>query len=251
MVDEFDGRLEPALAEYDALLRDAPSDDARFRRAECLGKLGRVAEARAQLAEIRRLRDLTEVDRTQIGILLAVWDLGLGKERRGYARLEDELGDGGEGASYYRALGRSTILEHAMAEADAIGFGGSDRRDGRALEERAALVALAEEQLAGIVRLGETWFALRGFVRLGESYEDLGLDLLAEPLPAGLTEARASVGRDELEERVEGIWMKGRRFYDRGLELAAAETWTTDPVPRLQEGWDRVVARVDELGSAR
>ncbi|MCB9684575.1 MAG: hypothetical protein H6735_06035 [Alphaproteobacteria bacterium] len=246
---EFEGRLPEALAAYDALMVDAPSDDTRFRRAECLGKMGRVTEARDQLDDIARVRALSEADQIKVNVLLAIWDLELGKERKALKQLDRVLDGAGEEAGYYQAMARNVLLHHALDQADDLAFDGSDRAKAKALERRAGLIALSEDQLAKTITLGEVGYALDGFLRLGRSYEDLGVDLLAESPVRGLTEAQLAINRDLLEDRVEKVWVKGTLFYDRAVQLAARENWTGAPLADIHTSWERLEARVDGLSA--
>jgi hypothetical protein len=247
---ELSGELDRALAMYDALLVDRPDDeDVRFRRAECLGKLGRYAEARDALAGLG-LTGRPEADRLKMSLLEATWDLELGRDRPALRRIDRELARAdASSAPWYQGLARHAILVHATATAEALVFEGSDGRKRRALEQRAALIALAEQELAALVRLDSdaTELTLDGFARLARTYEDLGDDLLAEPPLEKLTEDQRRINRALLLERVQKVWVKGTLYYDRGLELAATRDWTGEPVPTMHAAYDQLVARVDGM----
>lgn len=251
---EYDGDLEQALALYGALLAEEPGDeDVVFRRAEVLGKLGRYAEARDQLDVLfhgNGVKGRAPADELKLRLLEATWDLELGKARRGLKRLDRALAAADPAtAPWYQGLARRAIVAHATSTAEALVFVGSDGEKERALEQRAALIALAEQELAALVRLdpSATEHALDGFVRLARTYEDLGDDLLAESPLVKLTEEQRALNRKLLLERVEKVWVKGTLYYDRGLELAATRDWTAEPVPTMHAGHDALVAKVDSL----
>lgn len=248
---EFGGDPARALGLYDALLADRPDDDVRFRRAECLGRLGRYAEARDELGRIGHLRDRPDVDRRKVGLLEGIWTLEVGKVRPGSKQIARELEAAAPGeATYYQAAARHAILVHATTTADALAFVGSDRAKAKALEQRAELIALAEAQLAELVRLGEPTFALDGFRLVGRTYEDLGADMLAESPLDKLTPEQQRINRELLVGRVEKVWVKGTMYYDRGLQYARIEDWTAEPVATITAGMEALQARVEGLATA-
>jgi tetratricopeptide (TPR) repeat protein len=244
---EFEGRLDEALARYDALLVEDATDDVRFRRAETLGKLGRFDDARLALREVSGRSGLGPADRVKLEALEGAWDLGRGKVKKGEKALRRLIeAPPSEEPTFYLALARLTLLERATDTAAGLAFTGSDRERARNLERRAALVLDAEQQLAGLIRLGETRPALDGFVAVAATYLDLGDDLHAEPIPAGLTEAQSAVYREELGKKVEQVWVKSTLYCDKGLEYAARQDWTTAPVPALVAQRALAEARIDE-----
>ncbi|MEQ1504216.1 MAG: tetratricopeptide repeat protein [Myxococcota bacterium] len=247
---ELGGDPTQALALYDALEQAAGADvpdDLRFRRAECLGRLARYDEARDELRQLPNV-DRPALDQLKIDVLEGIWDLELGRERRGYRGLGDALDRAEPGVgTYYQAAARHAILARATDAAALLVFDGSDRAKGKALEQRAALIEVGNEQLAEIVRTEETGFALDGFVRLARAHRDLGQDLLDESPLVKLTEAQRAINRDLLEDKVEAIWTKATLYYDRGLGLAARMDWTSEPVGTMHAEYDAVVAMVDRL----
>jgi tetratricopeptide (TPR) repeat protein len=255
MAYELGGEPQEAIAIYDALEgaypRRAVPDDLRFRRAECLGRLGRVREARV---ELRRLPDppraspRAPADLLKIEVLTGVWDLQLGRQRRGYRRLARVL-DGADPAEAprYQALARHRLLADALDAAALLVFEGSDRRKARVLRERAELIQIATEQLAQLIPTEQTDLVLDGFLRLGRAHHAIGLDMLAESPLEELTPDQRAINRDLLEERVAAIWVKATLFYDRAVGLAARMDWTAEPVPTLRAEHRALLDAVDAL----
>jgi hypothetical protein len=246
---EFDGRAEDALVAYDALMAEDPTADVRFRRAETLARLDRYDEARAALAALPGANALAPTDAVKVAALEAAWDVRRGKVKRGERHLRRLVAEpASEEPTAYLAIARLTLLELATDRAEVLAFDGSDRERARNLQRRAALVLEAEQELAALIRLGETRAALDGFVAVAETYRDLGDDLHAEPIPGGLTEAQAAVYRDELGKRVAQVWAKSTLYCDKGLEYAARQDWTGAPVAELTAQRALAASRVD--GSA-
>jgi hypothetical protein len=226
-----------------------PTADVRFRRAETLARLGRYDEARAALAALPRAATLAPVDAVKVAALEAAWDVRRGRVKRGEKHLRKLVAaPASEEPTYYLATARLTLLELATDRAGSLTFDGSDRERARNLERRAALVLEAEQELAALIRLGETRAALDGFVAVADTYRDLGDDLHAEPIPGGLTEAQAAVYRDELGKRVAQVWAKSTLYCDKGLEYAARQDWTGAPVAELTATRALAASRID--GSA-
>lgn len=243
---EFEGDLAGALAAYDALIAEDPTPDVRFRRAETLGKLGRFDEARAALRELDLGREVGAVDLVKLEALDGVWSLESGRVRRGQKHLRALVeAPPSEEPTFYLALARLTLLREAARQAAALEFEGPDRRRATTLQQRAKLVLEAEHQLADLIRLGETRAALDGFVEVAGVYLALGDDLHAEPTPAGLTEAQASIYREELGARVLDVWKKSLLYCDKGLEYAARQDWVADPVGGLTAAKGVATTRIE------
>lgn len=253
---ELGGQPALALEIWDALVAadwaDGLPDDVAFRRAECLGRLGRVTEARRQLAALGSDRDRDSLDRLKLDVLEGTWTLAEGRERRGLKQLRAALDEAPEGVgTWYQASGRRALLDLATTQAAALRFEGSDGAKRRALERRAALLEVANEQLVALVRLEEPAWSLGGFVAVGDAWLALGQDLLDESPLVRLTEEQRAINRAQLEERVEKLWVRASQYYDRGLQLAARHAWTDEPVPTLRAGQAEAIRRVDALAAAR
>lgn len=248
---ELGGDPARALTLYDALVADSPvgqvSDDLRFRRAECLGRLQRYEEARKELAFLSR-GQRPPLDQLKIDVLLGTWELELGRTRKGYRLLGEALArTPPEVGPYYQALARHALLEDALQSAAVLRFEGSDRAKKRALERRAALIEVGNEQLAGIIRTEQVDLALDGFLKLGQAHAAIARDMLDESPLKGLTEEQRALNRQLLGEQVEGIFVKATLYYDRALQLAAKMDWTGEPVPTIRAEYDALVAEVDSL----
>jgi tetratricopeptide (TPR) repeat protein len=248
---ELGGDPDEALRLYDALEAawavSAVPDDLRFRRAECLGRLGRYGEARAELGRLTRV-ERPALDQLKIDALLGIWTLELGHTRRGLRSLERTLAGAEAGVgTYYQAAARHAILAGAIDDAEQIAFVGGDRAKRRDLERRTGLIRIANDQLAAIILTDETSFSLDGFLRLGRAHASLGRALLDESPIRGLTDEQLAINRGLLEERVRAIWVRGTLYYDRGIQLAARMGWTGEPVPTLRAEHEALVDQVDGM----
>ena len=149
--------------------------------------------------------------------------------------------------TYYQALARYAILSNAVEAADAIQFKGSDRKKGKALEERARLLEIGNEQLAEIIRCQEVQMALDGFLKLGRAHKQLGADMLDESPLTRLTPEQLAKNRDLLRKKVERVWVKASQYYDRAIQFAARMDWTGEPVPTMKAEYEALLAEVDGL----
>jgi tetratricopeptide (TPR) repeat protein len=248
---EYGGDPQEALAIYEALegaytVAEIP-EDLRFRRAECLGRLQRYPEARKTLKSLPRT-DRPPLDQLKIDVLMGSWELELGHSRRAIRKLTHALADAPSGVgTYYQALARHALLEQALQSAEQIPFEGSDRAKKRALEERAALIEVGNEQLAEIIRTDEVSFALDGFLQLARAHASIARAMLNETPVGYLTEEQQVMYRKMLAEQVEGIFVKATLYCDRALELAARMDWTGEPVPTLRAEQQAIVAEVDNM----
>ncbi|MEZ4241245.1 MAG: hypothetical protein R3F59_34825 [Myxococcota bacterium] len=251
MAFEFDGDFVAAMAIYDALEAAWPAgqvpDDLRFRRAECLGRLDRFREARKELRRLPHV-DRPPEDRLKIDALRGIWEVELGKQRRGYRRLHRAIDEVDPSwAPRYQALARHEILVRATETAALLTFEGSDARKARSLQERATLIAAADTQLAQLVPLEQTDLLLDGFLRQARAHRALGRDMLDESPLSKLTDAQRQVNRDLLEERVAAVWTKASLYYDRGVMVAARMDWTGEPVPTMKREYAATLDEVDAL----
>lgn len=246
---EYGGKPEEALAIYDALEAAYPEreipDDIRFRRAECLGRLSRYDEAREELAALPAGRR-PPLDQLKIDVLLGIWEIALGKHKKGIKRLDKALERAEPSVgSYYQALGRDALLDQALAAAKELRFDGSDKQKKSALQERAALIEVGNNQLIAIIETDEAAFALDGLLALGRAHADIARDMLNESPVAGLTEAQQAIYRETLAQHVEGIFVKATLYYDRAIELAAKMDWTEEPLPTIQRERQALIDEID------
>lgn len=224
---ELGGDPARALPLYDALLAEQPHDaDVAFRRAETLGRLGRHGEALAQLDQVEDLGDWTGGDRMQLDLLRAVFELEAGfKPRRPLVRLQEALERAQpHEAPYYQARGRHLLVRMAVRDAEALAFDGRERKKRRRMEQRAALVRIATDQTVALIALEVPELVLDGLLALGQAHEAFGDAMLQESWRGRLRrldpDQRAHY-EAERAQRVEALWVKAARFYDRGLRHAA------------------------------
>lgn len=255
---EYGGRPEEALALYDVLL-SAFTDpgrlaDVRFRRAETLARLGRHEAALAQLDELGGA-ERTPGDRIKIDILRGLSELESSDrkiEEIGFERIQAALATAAPiDAPWHQAQARARLAELAVNEAETIAFRGSRKRKARLMDDRAALVTLAADQIVPMIALEAPQWLLPTFLAAGRAHEDFGVAMLAESKVRGLNEAQRALYDQRVRERVEQVWVRASQYYDRGLQYAELTGWEGPETEALRAALAQVVARVDALAEAR
>lgn len=252
---EYGGRPEEALPIYDALLaafsEPGRAADVRFRRAETLLRLGRHAEALAQLDEISGA-ERTPSDRIKVDLLRGLCELestDRAVEEVGFERIRAALDTAAPiDAPWHQAMARARLAELAVNEAATIAFRGSRRKKAKQMDERAALVTLASEQIVPMIELEAPQWLLPTFLAAGRAHEDFGAAMLAESRVRGLSESQRALYDERVRERVEQVWVRASRYYDRGLQYAELAGWEGPETEALRAALAEVVGRVDELG---
>ena len=254
---EYAGEPHQALQIYEALLAEAPSDasdDLRFRRAEALGRLGRYPEALAQLDELGLQAARTPGDRVKLELLRGLWELELRDkqtEEQGVQRIVDTLeGAAAFDAPAHQAMARARLAELAAGQAALIEFEGGKKRKARRLEERATLVTLASDQLVPMIQLETPQWTLPTFLVAGRAFEAFGQAMLDESRVRGLNRRQRPIYETGRNEKVEAVWVKASRYYDRGLQYAELTGWQGAETEALREALAGVVQRVDDLAAS-
>lgn len=245
---EYSGSLEEALALYDALLATGPDDDAAFRRAETLGRLRRWSDARDALRRLGPADQRPAGDQMKITVLLGLWEIERGHERRGLKALHAALDGAASSASpFYQGRARARIAELALNASETMDFRGGDRKKARTLERRAQHVVDAKEQLEAVIALDEPAATLPTLAAVARAHASFAEALMAEPPLRRLNADQQASYTAQLEERAEALFVKALRYYTKGVEYGHAVGWSATPVPEMVSEIDRITARVDTL----
>jgi hypothetical protein len=244
----MEGALEAALQRWDAVLATAPTDDARFRRAETLAALDRVAEAEAQLAALGDPAQRPPVDRAKIELLRAMWQVQLGEVKPGLRAIDAVLSRAEVSEiPEMEARARVVLAESAATAAAGLAFTGSDRKKKKTLEERAALVKGVQDQLVLLIRLGHPPSTLRGFMAAVRAYDELGAALLAETPPRRLNPEQLRLNREMLGGKVQNVWVKASQLAGMTAEWAANVGYTAPGVAAMAERKSALDRRIEAL----
>ena len=255
---EFDGQPDEALALYDDLLEEDPSDvfrhDLYFRRAETLGRALRFTDALDQLHQLPEEALTRPADQLKVAILDSLWRLESPSRRDERAALEDLMAALGSAAPMdavpYQALGRARLAELLVNQADALPFRGPKRRKGKRLEERAALVQAATDELVAMVPMEAPIPTLETFLLVGEAYVAFGQAMLEESHVRGLSPDQRVLYESERAGRVEGVWVNASRYFDRGIQYSQRVGWVGPEVDALRQALTSVVERTEALASS-
>ncbi len=247
---ERDESFEQALAAYDRLvgeLPDAPAaQDGWFRRALCLEYMGKHREALQSLARVSTTQGLDLRDRITLDLQRGVSHLRAGRTRSGLRLIEQALvaTEDSDLVPYLRAKAHTSRAELWLAEADRLQFTGSERRQVRVLEQRAAWLLQAEQEVAAAAWLAEPEWILTGLLRLGQGYQSLCDALVASRPPRDLSEEATAIYLDKLQERATLLQVKAWNHYDAGICKAEEWGYTGRPLPALIQARDAI-----DLGS--
>lgn len=253
-VRALERRYAPARTQYQAILDEHPSShrelDAQFRVAELTGVLGEPAAAVKELKRIARTDGLEALDLAKIGFNLAIFTLDSGKDRKGRRLLERALIRTESGlASYYEAKAWVALVSHELDRLDALEVRGSKKRLAKVLGRRAGGMASADQALRETIALQEPEWVLAALLRMAESYEDLGDDILAAPEP-DLTPAQLEIYRRELRGQAEQFWVKAVRYLDGGVDVSERLYLSSGRVRTLREERARLMSKIDARADA-
>lgn len=239
-----------ALATYDQLLSDWPSGsrtvDARFRRAEVLGKMGRHREALAGLRDaVGNGKGLDADDRLKVDLLRGTWELARGKASKGRKLIEASLADAvPTQVPWYQGMARSALADRVALEARARVLRGKPGPDKKTLPKRAQALLDIEAQIDRTIDLAEPRWILEELLTLGAAYDQLGGDLLAAPVPK-LPPLSDEIYRKEVARRAETVRVKGLRAYELAIEHAAKVNYVGPERDRCLAARDAIQAAIE------
>lgn len=245
-------RWGPALERFERYLARAPRGadavDAAFHAALAEHELGRLPAAAARLHALSELPGLPRARRAEALVQEAVTRIESGGPAEGErllrAALASTAGDP-EGPAdpaleaqaefwlgeVYRGYFTEAKLDpRAMKEADL-----SD-----ALEAKAKYLLSAQGHYLRAIRKGDgEWATASGF-RIGGLYEAFHDQLVAAPVPAGLSSEAAEVYREELKKKVRVLVERAIRIYEETRRTAERVSAKSPYVARTDEALQRL-----------
>ncbi len=244
---ELAGDFETALGVYQLLAQEDEQEryvlDVGFRRAMCLESLGRWDEALRAYRRLPQTAGFDRHDRLTLDLALGMAELRAGRARQGQQLLERSLAatSSTNEVPWMRAKAWYTLADVELDRAGELGLVGSQRKQVRVLEQRAAAIALAEQYLVQVVTLEEPEWILAGLLSLGDAYADLRRDMLAVPAPGDLSEEEAAHYRAVLDQRTQVLLRKAYEAYDQGLLVAGKFQIRNEATALLRQRRDSLV----------
>ncbi len=234
---ELEGRFDEALALYGALAHAYPRREVptaiRLRLATVHGEQQHWAKARQALRPLLKDDALPPNRQLQAHMLQGLWDLERGKDARGLQRISDAL-DMPAASPWWRGRGHLALFDYAIHLAGAFPAGRTPDALLDALQARAELVSMAQQQTAHLVRLDQADLARGALLTLADLHEQTGLDVLV-------------VTQDPSDPRVEGLWVRALGYIERGQELARRTGADGTVLAELDERRTRLEARIEAL----
>ncbi len=234
---ELEERYDEALALYDALADAYPRKEVpevlRLRLATVHGKQQSWSKARRTLRPLTRDDGLAPDRQLQVRILQGLWDLERGKDPRGLATITEAL-EMDAASPWWRAQGHQALFAYAVDLAATFPAGRSPEALQDALQTRAELVALAQQQTVHLIRLDQGDLARDALLALADLHEQTGLDVL-------------TITQDPSDPRVEGLWVRALGYVERGEELARRTGAGADVLADLAGRRTRLEARIEAL----
>ncbi len=243
---EREERFAEAFEAYDRLVQawpEAPSTQSGwFRRALCLEYLDRHREARRSLSQVETARGLSLHDRLTLDLQRGITLVRSGRTRAGLKLIEQATAaaEGSDQAVYLRAKAHVTRARVLLSEAAELELEGSQKKQEKRLEQRAARLAHAEQEVAAATYLGEPEWILEGLLLLGRAYLDLHQALMASTPPRGLGPEGESIYREEVAARSQVLLVKAWNHFDTGVAKAGEWRYIGRPLPDLVAARDAI-----------
>jgi tetratricopeptide (TPR) repeat protein len=243
---EREERFAEALTAYDRLVGTWPeaqvAQDGWFRRALCLEYLERHREARRSLDHVRTAEGLSLHDRLTLDLQRGITQVRSGRLRSGLKLIDRALvaAEGSDQVTYLRGKAHVTRARVLLDQASGLTLTGSQRRQQRTLEHRAAILAAAEQEVAAAAYLGEPEWILEGLLLLGDAYLDLHGALMSSDPPRSLSDEAALVYREEVAQRTQVLLIKSWNHYDAGVSKAGEWRYIGRPLPQLVSARDAI-----------
>jgi tetratricopeptide (TPR) repeat protein len=245
---ELDGDYDRALAGYDALLAESPSDDVVFRRAETLGRAGRFDEALAALAPLGDPDDRPAADAAKIRLLESSWLVESGDPKHGIPAVRRALADTPTGAvPEYQARARVVLMGQMVRAAGELAFAGSDHKKAKILQKRALLVKSAQDELVAVIPLQHPASTIAALDLASRAYDELGAALLGETPPRKLTPDQAAMNHALLAQKVSNVWIKAKDLADKAVDYATQVGWHDATVDALAARSKEIEQRIEQL----
>lgn len=246
---------DEALAAFAALLDTLPADhprtdDVRFRVALVEAQAGRPRDALRALRRLGPTRRFDEAAARKIAFAEATWLVEAGRTRRGVRKLADAFATTlPQELTWFQARARWALAHDRVAAAADLDFDRPDKRQGRHLKDRVALLREAEAQVSALAELPEPWFVVDGVRALGEAWEALGDDLQQARPPRKLSDAQEALFIAETARSAASPWTQGARYYRMGLDHAE-QVGVDGLAPALAADLARVSGKLETLPPA-
>jgi len=252
------GLLAEAIALFDRLLADQPSEQERvtlrFRLVECTVVAEKWASAEEHIAWLLLRPDLTAVDRYELQVRRAWVDASGGRFQRSegelrrltaYYRFDKGKTLGAyQGAMAYYHLGE---LYRLQAESVLIVSVDDLERAREELNEKARHILDAQDAYLESIRIGNHDWIPRAGWRLGGLYEAFRVDILEAPQPAEVqTEEDREIYWEILSEQTAILLLKARTVYQKVLGKAAEVSIYDEWVVRIRESLMQLEAELLE-----
>lgn len=223
---ELDERFTEALGVYDLLLTeldDSPLQyDAYFRRGLTHEALG---DTRSALRDYRRIpdhHDWERQDRYTLDLIKGGALLAADREHAGRTLVLSALKatEGTGEVSWARGRGLYALAEHTLGEAGEIPLRGGQGKLAHRVRLRLEAIERADNYMVHVVRTEEPEWILAGLLVLGDAWLDLHDDLLAAPMPKGLSRWQEDHYRQLLADQIQRFRTRAWSVYDQGLGVA-------------------------------
>jgi tetratricopeptide (TPR) repeat protein len=255
-----------ALAEYteaaeryqriiDHFQSSAHARDAYYRVSLCLSKLGRWKEVADNFWRIRQLGNLGVLDeleaRAGMGVAMFMQDDYDTAEKELMGMLsfyEQKTKDEFLPAAYWVGQARFYLGEIYARRFERFKvMGGADahpelwkEKVGTELEEKCQLLLRAQNNLIRAIRVGHAGWATAAGFRIGSLYEKLYDDMMAVPVPPGLSDEAKEEYVNMLHERIAVLVTKAIQIYERSLEMAERVGEKNEWVERTAQALERM-----------
>ncbi|MFK7930558.1 MAG: hypothetical protein AB8H79_20390, partial [Myxococcota bacterium] len=215
------------------------------------GVIGAPQAAAESMEALKALDDLRDADLAKIRLNEAYFRAQFIKPKKARKALIKALSKVEPGlVSYYEAKAWAALSDERLDRADEIDLGLRERKLKKALKKRIALMRQGDEILRQAVALKEPDAVFAGLLRLAESFEALGDDMLAAEDPKSLTPAQLQIYRDGVAEQAEASWARAVQYLDGGVTVAQTVEWTGTHVDALRDQRARLMKKV-EAGARR
>jgi tetratricopeptide (TPR) repeat protein len=253
--------FEQARASYARLIQEHPNAprmrDAYYRLATCLSKLARWQEVADTFWQIRQAGGLSTMDeleaRAGSGVAMFMLDDYDTAEKEFMQLLsfyEQRTKDEYLSAGYWVGQARFYLgeINARRFERYRIDEGPLDKPElwkekvGAELEEKCQLLLRAQNNLIRAIRVGHPGWATAAGFRIGSLYERLYEDMMAVPVPPGLSDGAKEEYLNLVRERISVLVSKAIQIYERSLEMAERVGERNEWVERTAAALERMKA---------
>ena len=214
--------------------------EARYHLVVVLDDMGRYAEARAELKQLRAAPTLDTRFVPILDVQAGVIDLHTGYAARGTRTIRTSLERVATGHPHpwMEGRGRFALLDAWSDAADVLGFEGTENRQKRNLRRRVQLLKDVETELYATIQTDEPEWIVASLFRVGRAYADLADDLASATAPKRLDVDQSAEFRRLLAERAEAPRTKAYNCYDHGVSFALRVGFQNPTVDQMRAARD-------------